>query len=95
LGLASLAELGLKHTEVSEFQAVAFTQLVHNLVKKLLNDLLDLDATVPGSVGNSVDQFFLRNRGHAAALEVDNIRWTTDLVTMTALKSKFKSIYVR
>jgi len=66
LSLARFANLGLKDTEVSEFQAVAFAELVDDLVQELLNDPFYLNATLRRVISDSINQFFLGDGGHSA-----------------------------
>ena len=56
----------LEHAEVTEFQAVARSQFVDDLVQESLNDLLDHNLLACGLVGDSLDEFFLRDGLHIA-----------------------------
>ena len=64
LRLSRLANFGFEYTKVSKFESVAPTQFIYDFVKKLLDDLLDLNSPMPGGFGNTIDQLFLRDGGH-------------------------------
>ena len=69
LRFAGLAKLGFKHPEIPEFQTIPRAQFTDDLVEKLLNHPLDLNAALIRRFRDSVDQLFLGDRGHDCILE--------------------------
>jgi hypothetical protein len=49
---AGFADPGLKDPKIPKFQPVPFGQIVDDFIQKRLDDPPDLDAAVPGSLGN-------------------------------------------
>ena len=64
LGDSRSPRLGLEDTKVPEFQPVALSQLTNDFIKEFLEDILDDDSLDVGQVGNTINQFFFRNRVH-------------------------------
>lgn len=64
LGHAWGTVLDFKDAEIAELEAVAFSDFIDHLVKKLLNDLLCDDAFVACALGDLVYKDFLRDRFH-------------------------------
>ena len=60
----SLAELALKHAEVSELQAVTSAKLLNNVIQEELNYPFDDDSLIAGAVGDSVDEVFFGDGSH-------------------------------
>ena len=64
LGHAGAALLHLEDAEVAEFKAVALSQFGDDAIEKGLNDFLDGDPFLIRSLGNLINQFLFRDRGH-------------------------------
>lgn len=67
LGGACRTDLALKHAEVTEFQAVAATQLIDDVIQKALNNALHHDTLLAGLIRKSVNQVLLGDRVHGKA----------------------------